>query len=233
VSHHKKVVGLQVDGDETLGEGGFLAVRRVRLRNRYDGGGLSEPYVCDFAVRPMGVDAVVVAVYARTGDGTQVLVRDGLRPALPLGRGGNVAVPMPETRDYLFFTELVAGIVEAHDEGEAGLRRRAAEETHEEAGYVVDADTVWFLGAATFPTPGSMPERFWLTAVEVADPADQRFAAGDGSPMEEGATCRWMALDDAIAACVSGEIEDMKTEVTLRRLRDTLTAAHPEPAEGR
>lgn len=218
----KQVVGLQVDGDELVGEGGFLAVRRVRLRNRYADGGLSVGYVCDFAVRPMGVDAVVVAIYARVGERIDVLVRAGLRPALPLGRGGAVAVPMPETRAYLFFTELVAGIVEAHDEGEAGLKRRAAEETHEEAGYVVDPDAVWFLGAATFPTPGSMPERFWLTAVEVADPADQHFAAGDGSPMEEGASCRWLPIDEAIAACVSGEIEDMKTEVTLRRLRDAL-----------
>jgi hypothetical protein len=40
--------------------------------------------------------------------------------------------------------------------------------------------------------------------------------------MEEGAASRWVALDDAIAACVAGAIEDAKTELTLRRLKDRL-----------
>jgi hypothetical protein len=42
--------------------------------------------------------------------------------------------------------------------------------------------------------------------------------------MEEGATTRWMALDDAIDACGRGDIVDMKTETGLRRLRDRLRA---------
>jgi ADP-ribose pyrophosphatase len=67
-----------------------------------------------------------------------------------------------------------------------------------------------------------MAEKFWLAAVEVADPAAQRPPRGDGSPMEEGVTTRWLELDQAIAACVAGEIEDAKTELTLRRLRDLL-----------
>ncbi|MCA9650360.1 MAG: NUDIX hydrolase, partial [Myxococcales bacterium] len=58
--------------------------------------------------------------------------------------------------------------------------------------------------------------------VEVADPSSQQPPQGDGSPMEEGATTRWMALDDAIAACVSGEVEDAKSELVLRRLREHL-----------
>ena len=33
---------------------------------------------------------------------------------------------------------------------------------------------------------------------------------------------RWLDLDDAIAACLRGDIEDSKTELGLRRLRDQL-----------
>ena len=81
------------------------------------------------------------------------------------------------------------------------------------------------LGAGSFPTPGAMPERYWLSAVEIDDPAAQRAAEGDGSPMEEGSTTEWIELEAAIAACVAGEIEDLKTELCLRRLRDHLAAA--------
>ena len=38
----------------------------------------------------------------------------------------------------------------------------------------------------------------------------------------KGARTRWLRLDDAIAACVRGEICDAKTELGLRRLRDQL-----------
>lgn len=55
-----KVVSLIVDGDDRVGEGGFLAIRRLRLRNRRDDGSASAPYVCDSIARPYGQDAVVV-----------------------------------------------------------------------------------------------------------------------------------------------------------------------------
>jgi 8-oxo-dGTP pyrophosphatase MutT (NUDIX family) len=118
-------------------------------------------------------------------------------------------------------TELVAGIIEAADHGEPGLRARAAAETLEEAGFVVDPAKVELLGAGMYPSPGAMVEKFYFVAAEV-DPAQQTALAGDGSPMEDGATTRWLDLDDAIAACVRGEITDLKTELGLRRLRDHL-----------
>jgi len=40
--------------------------------------------------------------------------------------------------------------------------------------------------------------------------------------MEEAVTTRWLDLDRAIAACVAGDLEDAKTELGLRRLRDYL-----------
>jgi ADP-ribose pyrophosphatase len=209
---------LEVLDDQMVGTGGFLAVRRLRLRNRRRDGSVSEPYTCDFIVRPKGIDAVVVAIYMRAGDGVRVLLRDGLRPPLKFGREG-VAKPVPDRRPYLLFRELVAGIVEPEDRGEAGLRRRAAIEASEEAGFDVDAADVVLLGASSFPSPGAHPERYWLTAVEIADPDAQRPLEGDGSPMEEGAATVWLGLDAAIAACVAGEIEDCKTELALRRLR--------------
>lgn len=217
-----EVVDFEVISDELQEiEGGFMAVRRLHLRNIRRDGTRSDRYVCDFIERPKGIDAVVVAVYHRHAEGVRVLLREGLRPALAKGRDPE-RVPIPDGRAYLRLTEVVAGIIEHDDRGEDGVRRRAALEVEEESGFRVSAETVQVLGAGSFPSPGSMPERFWFTAVEIDDPSAQQPPQGDGSPMEEGASTRWMELDDAIDACTRGEIEDAKSEIVLRRLRDRL-----------
>ncbi|HEY1557933.1 MAG TPA: hypothetical protein VGF94_24055 [Kofleriaceae bacterium] len=213
-----KIVELVIDRDERVGEGGFLAIRRLHLRNRRDDGTLSRPYICDSIARPYGQDAVVVVVYTR--DPLRVLVREGLRPAIALGRDAARA-PLSEPAPSMWLVELVAGIIEEGDRGEAGLRTRAAHEVEEEAGFAVDPARVALLGAGMLPSPGSMVEKFYFAAVEV-DPSVQRALEGDGSPMEEGARTRWLPLDDAITACTRGEICDLKTELGLRRLRDHL-----------
>jgi len=202
---------------------GFLRVHRSRLRNRRADGTVSRPFVCDFVSRRTGPDAVVVALYHRgtAGGPTRVFLREGLRPGLVFGRPQD-RLPIPDRSRYLYFTEVVAGVIESGDVGEDGVRRRAAAEVAEEAGYEVDPSTVEFLGAGTFPTPGSMPEKFWLTMVEIQDPDRQLPPSGDGSPMEEGSRTRWADLDQTIAACVEGSIEDAKTELVLRRLKDRL-----------
>jgi len=214
------VVGFVIDSDELVGGGGFLQLRRLRMRNRRADGSLSAPYLCDSIARPFGQDAVVVAIYARTERGLEVLVREGLRPPITLGRDASRA-PLPEPPPGLFVTELVAGILEDSDRGEDGLRTRAAAEVLEEAGFRVEPASVIVLGAGMLPSPGAMVEKFYFTAVEV-DPRTQEPLSGDGSPMEEGARTRWLLLDDAIAACVRGDISDLKTETGLRRLRDHL-----------
>jgi ADP-ribose pyrophosphatase len=212
---------VEILSDEIVGrEGGFLAIRRLHVQNLRADGTRSAPYLCDFIVRPKGLDAVVVAIYARAGAAVRVLLRDGLRLPLHVGRPAG-APPIPDARPYLFFREVVAGIVETDDVGEEGLRRRAALEVEEEAGYHVAPDAVTLLGAGTFPSPGAMAEKFWLACVEV-DPATAREAVGDGSPMEEGARAEWVDLDWAIDSCVRGELEDAKTELVLRRLADHL-----------
>jgi len=220
VTRPDDVVGFVIDSDELVGGGGFLQIRRLRMRNRRADGSISPPYVCDSIARPYGQDAVIVAVFARTGERIQVLLREQLRPSLAKGRDPRRA-PLPEAAPGMFVTELVAGILEAEDVGEDGLRTRAAAETLEEGGFVVDPARVILLGAGALPSPGAMVEKFYFTAVEV-DPATQQPLAGDGSPMEEGASTRWLELDAAIAACVSGELSDLKTEAGLRRLRDHL-----------
>lgn len=217
------VVALVVDQQELLGDGGFLKLRRLRLRNQRADGSLSAGYISDSIARPYGQDAVVVAIYARGADGVDVLVRDGLRPALWAGRDPARA-PLPEPAPGLFFTELVAGILEDGDHGRDGLAMRAVHEVAEEAGFAVDASKIELLGAGAYPSPGSMVEKFYFVAVEV-DPATQGPLSGDGSPMEEGAQTRWLPLDATIAACVRGDLPDLKTELGLRRLRDHLSSA--------
>ena len=218
----KDVVGYEIESDTLVGdEAGFFRVRRLRLRNRRSDGSQSEPYVCEYVERPKGHDAVVVAIYTRDGQRVRVLVREALRPALTFGRPSS-ELAVPDERPYLGFPEVVAGIVERSDRGEAGIRQRAADEVAEEAGYEVDPAAVVFLGAGTFPTPGSMAEKYWLLAVEIDDVQACCTPAGDGSPMEEGGRMTWLELDEAIAACVVGRIEDAKTELALRRLADHL-----------
>ncbi len=210
-----------VEHDEIVGTGGFLALRRLRLRNRRVDDTVSASYTCDYMVRPYGQDAVVVVVYARNADGrVEVLLRDGLRPPLFFGRRPDLA-PLPEPAASPWSRELVAGILEVGDHGEAGLRARACAEVAEEAGFDVAPDAVQLLGAGTYPSPGGKIEKFYFTAVQVTATA-QRALAGDGSPMEEGATTCWLPLDAAIAACVRGDLCDAKTEIGLRRFRDTL-----------
>jgi ADP-ribose pyrophosphatase len=218
-----RIVGLEVERQQRIGAGGFLTIERVTVRNRRADGSQSRPYDVDFLVRPVGLDAIAVAIFSRARGRTEVMVRDGLRPALALGRSA-VPQPVPDRRSYLLLTEVVAGIVETQDRGEEGLRRRAALEVAEEAGYQVDPAGVILLGAGGFPSPGIIGEKVWLAAAEVLDPAAQGPQDGDGSPMEEGGVTRWLDLDDAIAACVAGDIEDFKTELVLRRLRDHLAA---------
>ena len=213
---------MEILSDQVIGrEGGFLAIRRLRMVNVRADGSRSAPYLCDYLIRPKGIDAVVVAVFSRAVGRVQVLLRDGLRPPLHVGREAS-ELPIADGKRYLFFREVVAGIIEVADQGEEGVRRRAALEVEEEAGYRVDPSAVRLLGSGSFPSPGAMAEKFWFAAVEVEAPTAAGVPEGDGSPMEEGARCGWWDLDEAIEACVRGEVEDMKTELVLRRLRDAL-----------
>jgi ADP-ribose pyrophosphatase len=220
--HDSPVVAVEVLGDRLVGkEGGFLAIRRLDVRNRRADGSVSAQYLVDYVIRPKGIDAVVVAIWCRLLDRIRVLVRDGLRPPIHFGRPQD-QLPLPDPKPYLFSRELVAGIIEHGERGEDAVRARAAAEVYEEAGFVVDPSVVTFLGQGSFPSPGAMSEKYIFCSVEIPEAPPPRPPAGDGSPYEEGATTFWMDLDEAIAACEAGEIEDAKTEIALRRLRARL-----------
>jgi ADP-ribose pyrophosphatase len=158
----------------------------------------------------MGLDAVVVALFRRRSGSVEVLLRHGVRVPLQFGR--------PEKPPSVLFPELVAGIVEMGDD----LAGRAAAEVMEEAGLSVDPHSVELLGPPAFPTPGMCAELFHFVCCEVAPVARAHAVAGDGSPFEEGARLEWLTLEEALARCARGEIQDMKTEVGLRRLADKL-----------
>src|SRR5262249_5924277 len=145
-----------------------------------------------------------------------------LRPPLQLGRPGVHFVPIEEKAWPLLNPEIVAGLIEPGDVGEEGIKRRAAVEAAEETGYQVSPADVILLGAPSMPVPGLLPQREYYTAIEIPSGAVQGAMPGDGSPMEDGAKMSWRDLDDAIAACVRGEIQDGKSEITLRRLADWL-----------
>lgn len=202
-----------LEGEDTLGQGKYLRLRRVHLRNVYQDGSFSEPYFCEFVDRPAhGTDAVVVGLWRKKKGAVQVLLRQGLRPALRFGRKQG-SQPQPVSRLW----EAVAGILEPGDLGLEGIKHRAVLEAWEEAGVQLPQTDVCFLGPAMFASPGMTPEAFHFLAAEVK--TEPMRPPGDGSPMEQGAETAWFLLDEALSKCETGEIVDLKTEVLLRRLK--------------
>jgi ADP-ribose pyrophosphatase len=166
------------------------------------------------------LDAVAVLVWRRGEQGVlEVLLRENLRPAAYFRKDKPTTVPDP--RRYLKTQEIVAGLLEPADRGEAGLMHRAAEEVREEAGYVVEPSAIRLLGGAFFVAPGILSEKIHLAEVEVTG-LTQGEPEGDGSPLEEGCRVSWQPLASVLARCVSGELPDAKTEVSIRRLLDRL-----------
>jgi ADP-ribose pyrophosphatase len=197
---------------------GFLRVRRLVVRNRYQDGERSEPYACDIVERRQ-VDAVAIALYEeRIVDGRRrvfVALRRGIRAPVFLRRDmegrGRTEPAHPA------ILELVAGVLEADDLGFEGVLHRAAEEAREEAGLVIEGGDISGLGAPFFPSPGITPEMVYLAAC--AARLDERGEPeGDGSVMEEGASVEVFELAEAIEMCRRGEIRDAKTELGLLRL---------------
>jgi ADP-ribose pyrophosphatase len=202
-----QVKGVELLSDERAGRGGHLLIRRMRVRMILEDGSRTKEGTWDFVERPMGVDAVVLLLFRKGPLGVEVLLRSGVRVPLLYGR--------PERRPLLF-TELVAGILEEGDQ----IAQRAAEEAYEEAGIRVDPDRIKVLGPPMFPTPGMCPELFHFVSCEVDPQAAPEQPSGDGSPFEEGARLEWVSLREALSRVSRGELQDLKTEVGLRRLRD-------------
>lgn len=193
---------------------GFLRVRRLRCQNRRADGSHSKVYRVDVVDRPR-LDAVAVLVYRRGAAGLEVLTRMNLRPAAYFRQGKDMTVPDPGV--YLRVEEIVAGLLELEDKGEAGLKFRAAEEVREEAGYHVKPEEIQLLGAAFFLAPGILSEKVFPAAVDVTG-KEPGAPEGDGSPLEEGTDVRWRPIRELLAMCRSGAVPDAKTEIAILRL---------------
>jgi ADP-ribose pyrophosphatase len=197
---------------------GFLRVRRLRCRNRRSDGTSSPVYRVDVVDRPR-LDAVAVLVFRRDASGAlEVLTRMNLRPAAYFRKDNRDAMTVPDpAQGYLRVEEIVAGLLEPEDKGEEGLKRRAAEEVREEAGYAVKPEDIQLLGGAFFLAPGILSEKVFPAAVDVTGLTPVE-AEGDGTPLEEGTQLHWRPVQDVLEACRRGDIPDAKTEVALTRL---------------
>ncbi len=201
----------------TPSDGGFVRVRRLTLRNRYSQGSdpsRDYPYDC---VERTATDAVGIVLYARTPD--RVCLRSSIRP--PISLRPTYALPIAAASGDPTLFEIPAGLVEPDEHGEEGLRACAARETMEEVGLELAPDAFFRLGAGVYLSPGLCAEKLYFLAAE-ADPSSARPPTMDGSPVEEAAVIRWIMIPEALEACRSGELEDAKTEVAIRRLAEHL-----------
>lgn len=196
---------------------GFLHVRRLRCRNLRADGSVSRAYQVDVVDRPVP-DAVAVLLWRTGTAGVEVLTRRTLRPAAYFRR--DLPLPVPDEETYLTVEELVAGVLEEEDRGQAGVRARAAAEVEEEAGFVVPPEAVELLGPAFFMLPGIVSEKIHPTAVDVTGKTAAR-PQGDGSPLEEGASVRWWPIHTLLDACRQGVVADAKTELCVARFLAT------------
>lgn len=204
--------------DAMRSDEGFIRVRRLVLRNHYEGGSESREYRYDCAERD-AMDAVGIVLY--TAAPHRVCLRSSIRPPLALRPG--YALPLKETAADPTLFEIPAGLVEQDEEGDEGLRGCAARETQEEVGLTVAPEAFIPLGPALFLSPGLVAEKLHFFAAEV-DPAEMGTATLDGSPVEERARLAFVPIDEALAACRDGRIEDIKTEIGVRRLIERLGA---------
>jgi len=198
------------------GEGGFMQLRRAQLAVVADGA-QSKPFTYDTLQRSR-LDAVVIAAHFRDpGGARRVYLRSALRP--PCFLRPEDARPVPEKETLGALWELPAGLVEKDERSAEGLRQCAARELAEELGFAVPAARMAELGPSTFPSPGIIGERHFFFHCEV-DPATRGVPSEDGSVLEQGAVIVDLALEEALALCRRGEIEDAKTELALRRLAE-------------
>lgn len=196
--------------------GGFLRLVRRRYRACYPDGTRSEPFVYD-AVDRRAIDAVVIAAHYVNRGERCVYLRSAVRPPLALRDPRHS--PVPELDRGTGLWELPAGLVELDEQTPEGLAMCASRELAEELGFDQPPDLMRELGPSTYPAPGIIGERHFYFEVEV-DPKTRAEPAHDGSALEHGGLVRGLRIEDALALCARGQIEDAKTELALRRLAE-------------
>ena len=75
------------------------------------------------------------------------------------------------------------------------------------------------LGPGSYPSPGVIAERLFFFDVEV-DPMARSDPPLDGSALENFGEVIDVPVAGALELCRRGEIEDVKTEIGLRRLSE-------------
>ncbi|MFO0589106.1 MAG: NUDIX hydrolase [Polyangiaceae bacterium] len=206
-------------GDETPVPSGppFLTVRRAMYRLRFTNGEVSEPFAYDIVERTR-LDAVIIAAHFRGTDGKRhVYLRSALRP--PVATRVREDSPVRERDDLGSMWELPAGLVEVDERSPEGLVACAVRELHEELGFDVAPADVRALGPSAFPAPGMVGERHFYFHVEVA-PDARKIPLEDGSPLERHAQVISAPLDELLDVARRGGLEDLKTELGLRRLAE-------------
>jgi len=199
------------------GQPAFLRVRQVVLRASFPNGEVSAPFTYDIVERER-LDAVVIAAHFQDEHGRRcVFLRSALRP--PVAQRSREDSPIPERPNLGGLWELPAGLVELDERSPEGLRRSAARELHEELGFKVDPAALEPLGPSSFPAPGLIGERHFFFHVLV-DPKTRVTPAEDGSALEQHAAICALPLEEALALARTGDIEDEKTELGLRRLAE-------------
>jgi ADP-ribose pyrophosphatase len=196
-------------------EGAFLTLHRLTVESTFVDGTRGREFSWDAVLRQQ-IDAVVLLLVGQVDGRECVCLRSCVRPPLLLRQ--ELDLPLDDHRRHDFLWELPAGLLEPGDRGEAGIRRRAAIEAREETGQVLEAAEFEILPGAPFACPGVIPERLHFARARVADAGAAVAPSGDGSAAEERAAVCWLPLDEGLAACERGEIDDMKTELGLRRL---------------
>jgi ADP-ribose pyrophosphatase len=213
------VIDVHVVREHGLSKAGFLRVRHVELKNRYADATESAAYHYFLVEREL-LDAVAIVLYQKSEDGFNVVVRSQLRP--PLAFRGEYRVPLDAQGTGAVQWEIPAGLVELHEEGEAGLFERAAAEAREEVGYSLAPERFSLLGHATSLSPGLVAEKLHFVCAELRDDDPHTNPTGDGHAVEEHSESVLVPLDEALKAVDDGLIHDLKTEVALFRLHAKL-----------
>lgn len=147
-----------------------------------------------------------------------VVVRSVIRPPFALRDERRSPIPEPANRGLW---EVPAGLVEASEQSLEGLRRAAARELLEEAGFRVEPEALKDLGPSALPCPGVCAERHFFYHVEVA-PQSHKKPTLDGSHLEEAGVVIAVPLSALLCAARAGRLQDSKTELALRRLDEML-----------
>jgi ADP-ribose pyrophosphatase len=206
-----------LDDVSPKGTNGFLRLRRRRLRAHYPDGSASEPFEYDEVDRRAIDAACMLAHYDDARGVPYVYLRSCVRP--PVAMRDKARSPLSEEHDHGGLWELPAGLVEPGEQTPEGVISAAQRELREELGFDVDKADLEPLGSSVFLSPGIVSERLFFFRVSV-DPSLRRAPELDGSPLERFGEVVDVPLSDALAWCASGAIEDVKTEVGLRRFAD-------------